>query len=281
MSASPDTYEVYAIRYAQMKERIRRDNFIVPIDPHDGPMPMDYFVWLLKSKTRTILVDTGFSAETARIRQRELLRCPIEALGVLGVAPESVQDVVLTHLHYDHAGNLPKLPQARFHVQDAEMDYATGRCMCHGQLRHAYSVEDVVELVRKVYADRVVFHAGDAVLAPGGLLGRVASVTPTTATVVLLTDSSSRIGVWVGRVRHHGLLVGVGTSRPVLRFIERDVGARPGDVVTTSPASTLLPPNLTIGVIQRVNEQAVPAPEAVVQLSAPVQAVDWVQVQRP
>jgi len=167
MTARPDTYEVYAIRYAQMKERTRRDNFIVPIDPHDGPMPMDYFVWLLKSTTRTILVDTGFSAETARIRQRELLRCPIEALAVLGVAPESVRDVVLTHLHYDHAGNLPKLPRARFHVQDAEMDYATGRCMCHGQLRHAYSVEDVVELVRKVYADRVVFHAGDAVLAPG------------------------------------------------------------------------------------------------------------------
>ena len=122
---------------------------------------------------------------------------------------------------------------------------------------------------------------GDAVLAPGGLLGRVASVTPTTVAVVLLTDPSSRIGVWVGRVRHHGLLVGAGTSRPMLRFIERDVGVRPGDVVTTSPASTLLPPNLTIGVVQRVNEQAVPAPEAVVQLSAPVQAVDWVQVRRP
>jgi rod shape-determining protein MreC len=69
---------------------------------------------------------------------------------------------------------------------------------------------------------------GDAVLAPGGLLGRVASVTPTTATVLLLTDSSSRIGVWVGRAQRHGLLVGAGTSRPVLRFIEQDVGVRCG-----------------------------------------------------
>jgi rod shape-determining protein MreC len=125
--------------------------------------------------------------------------------------------------------------------------------------------------------------AGDAVLAPGGLLGRVASVTPSTATVLLLTDPASRVGVWVGRVRHHGLLVGVGTARPVLRFIQQDVGVRPGDVVTTSPASTLLPPNLTVGVVQSVNERAVPAPEAVVQLAAPVDAVDWVQVrvQRP
>jgi glyoxylase-like metal-dependent hydrolase (beta-lactamase superfamily II) len=160
-----DLYEVYAIRYGTM-QRNRSDNFIAG-DPHDGPMPLDYFVWLLRSPSRTVLVDTGFSAETARVRNRVLDRCPIEALRVLGVEPDSVSDVVLTHLHYDHAGNLPKLPAARFHVQDAEMDYATGRCMCFGVLRHAYAVDDVVELVRKVYADRVVFHAGDATLAPG------------------------------------------------------------------------------------------------------------------
>jgi uncharacterized protein (TIGR00255 family) len=40
----------------------------------------------------------------------------------------------------------------------------------------------------------------------------------------------------------------------------------------------LLPPNLTVGVVQSVNEQVVPAPDAVVQLSAPVDAIDWVQV---
>lgn len=119
---------------------------------------------------------------------------------------------------------------------------------------------------------------GDAVVAPGGLIGRVASVTPTTATVSLLTDSSSRVGVWVGRAQRHGLLMGLGTGRPLLRFIQKDLNVRPGDLVVTSPASTLVPPNLTVGVVQSVNEDAVPAPEALVQLSAPVDAVDWVQV---
>ena len=119
---------------------------------------------------------------------------------------------------------------------------------------------------------------GDPVLAPGGLLGRVASVTPTTARVELLTDGASRFGVWLPRIRRHGLLTGVGTGRPLLRFLEKDPGARPGDVVVTSPASTLVPPNLTVGVIQAVDDRAVPATEAVVQLSAPAQAVDWVQV---
>jgi rod shape-determining protein MreC len=119
---------------------------------------------------------------------------------------------------------------------------------------------------------------GDAVLAPGGLIGRVASVTPTTARVALLTDGSSRLGVWVGRTQQHALLLGLGTPRPRLQFLDKDPGVRPGDVVTTSPASTLLPPNLTVGVVQSLDEQAVPSPEGLVQLSAPVDAVDWVQV---
>lgn len=164
-SQSTETYEIYAIRYAHMPRK-RRDNFIGG-DPHDAPMPMDFFVWLLKSPTRRILIDTGFNAQTAAARQRDLLRCPIEALADLGVRPEEVTDVIITHLHYDHAGNLDKLPRARFHIQDAEVEYATGRCMCHDVLRHAYSVNDVVELVRKVYDDRVVFHDGDGEVAEG------------------------------------------------------------------------------------------------------------------
>lgn len=168
-------YEVYAVRYAGMA-RTRRDNFIGG-DPHDGPMPMDFFVWLLRTPDHTILVDTGFNARTAASRNRELLRCPINALESLGVRPEHIRDVVITHLHYDHAGNLDKLPHARFHIQEAEMEYATGRCMCFGPLRHAYSVEDVVALVRNVYANRVVFHDGDGQVAPGVSLLKIGGHT--------------------------------------------------------------------------------------------------------
>jgi rod shape-determining protein MreC len=123
--------------------------------------------------------------------------------------------------------------------------------------------------------------AGQPVLAPGGLIGLVASVTPATATITLLTDPSSRVGVWLSRTKHHGMLTGVGTARPVVRFLDKDPEARPGDLVVTSPASTLVPPNLSVGVIQSVDASADPAPTAVVQLIAPVQAVDWVQVLRP
>ena len=168
-------YEVYALRYAGMP-RSRRDNFIGG-DPHDGPMPMDFFVWLLRSPERIILVDTGFNAQAAADRNRELIRCPIEALATLGISPDQVDDVILTHLHYDHAGNLDKLPTARFHIQDSEVEYATGRCMCFAPMRHAYSVTDIMLLVRNIYQDRVVFHEGDQSIAPGVSVLRIGGHT--------------------------------------------------------------------------------------------------------
>jgi len=183
---SEEIYEVYALRYAHMSRR-RGDNFLGG-DPHDAPMAMDFFVWLLRSPTRCILVDTGFNAKTAQSRQRELMRCPIESLSDLGVQPEDVTDVIITHLHYDHAGNLDKLPNARFHIQDSEVEYATGRCMCHGVLRHAYSVEDIVELIRKVYDERVVFHDGDSEMAPGVRLLRIGGHTKGLQSVQVATE---------------------------------------------------------------------------------------------
>ena len=129
-------YEIFALRYARLEERTRRDNFIVH-DPHDDAMPMDYFVWLIRNGDRAILVDTGFNARAAAERGRTLARCPIGALAHLGLTGEQIQDVVITHLHYDHAGNLGLLPNARFHIQDEEVNYACGRHMCKGVFGHA------------------------------------------------------------------------------------------------------------------------------------------------
>tara|TARA_R110001583_G_scaffold182192_5_gene339840 strand:+ start:12814 stop:13629 length:816 start_codon:yes stop_codon:yes gene_type:complete len=160
----PD-YEVFAIRYAHVS-RQRHENFMTA-DDHDGPMPMDYFVWVIRNKERVILVDTGFNSEAAAQRGRQFLRCPIQALEVLGLNADDVQDVVITHMHYDHAGNTVLLPNARFHLQEAEMQYATGRYMRYAPLRHPFNVGDVTELVKRLFDDQVVYHNGDAWLAEG------------------------------------------------------------------------------------------------------------------
>jgi glyoxylase-like metal-dependent hydrolase (beta-lactamase superfamily II) len=158
-------YELYAIKYAH-HERRRSDNFIGG-DPHDGPMPMDYFVWLARSPERTFVIDTGFNAEAAARRKREHIRCPTEGLAMLDVDTAKVRDVIITHLHYDHVGNFDLFPAATFHLQDREMQFATGRHMCAGVLRHSFDVENVTGMVRAAYRERVGFHDGDAEIAPG------------------------------------------------------------------------------------------------------------------
>ena len=162
-------YEVYAIKYAH-HARSARENFIGgPIggDAHDGPMPLDYFVWLLRGQGTEIVVDTGFSAAMAAKRGRDHIRCPTDGLKLLGTDASAVKDVVITHLHYDHVGNFELFPAATLHLQDLEMRYATGRYMRDECFRGAYEVEDVVGVVRRLYEGRLRFHDGDSELAPG------------------------------------------------------------------------------------------------------------------
>ncbi|HET6184807.1 MAG TPA: N-acyl homoserine lactonase family protein [Acetobacteraceae bacterium] len=165
MTADLPEYELYAIRYATREAR-RADHFIGG-DPHDAPMPMDYFVWLAKGAGRVVVIDAGFTEPVARKRKRTFLRCPVEALALFGVRPEDVQDVVLTHLHYDHVGNFHLFPHARFHLQEPELHFAVGRYMKYRQLAHSFEVDDVVGLVRLNYAGRVNLLAGRFDLAPG------------------------------------------------------------------------------------------------------------------
>ncbi len=158
-------YEVYAVRYAR-HDRPASENFLGG-DPHDGPMPLDYFVWAVVGAEKTYVVDLGFGTEQAKKRQREYLRSPGQGLRAIGIDPARIEDVILTHTHYDHVGNLDLFPNARFHIQDREMAYCTGRCMTHALLSAPFEVEDVVGMVRRVFAGRVSFHDGDAEIAPG------------------------------------------------------------------------------------------------------------------
>jgi glyoxylase-like metal-dependent hydrolase (beta-lactamase superfamily II) len=160
-------WQVLALRYAH-HERTAQANFLMPVaDAHDA-MPMDYFVWLLRGPDgREILVDTGFDEATAERRGRTILRPVADCLRAVGTDPAAIRDVIVSHLHYDHAGNLGLFPNAIFHIQDREVAFATGRHMCGTCLRAPFEVEDVVKLVRAVYADRVVFHDGEGEIAPG------------------------------------------------------------------------------------------------------------------
>lgn len=167
------TWEAYAIRYGR-HERPASANFLLPpADPHEA-MPLDYFVWLLRGPGgREVVVDTGFDAALAERRGRKLSRSVADSLRAMGTDAAAVRDVVITHLHYDHAGSLDSFPAATFHLQDREMAFATGRHMCTACIRMPFEADHVVAMVRALYADRVTFHDGDGEVAPGVTLHRV------------------------------------------------------------------------------------------------------------
>ena len=119
---------------------------------------------------------------------------------------------------------------------------------------------------------------GSYVVGPGGLLGRINSTSLFTSSVTLLTSPESKVGIWVERIQSHGLLVGLGNDYPKVIFYDKEVEIEVGDFVLSSPASTLLPPNIPIGIIQSVDSEFNAQKTANLLLLGKPQAIDWVQI---
>ncbi len=193
-----EVYEILAVKYAERLNRIRGESFI-NADDHASPHPMDFFVWVVRNAKRTIVVDTGFDATEAAKRARTVLRSPAQALAGIGIDAAKVDDVIITHLHYDHAGTMDDFPKARFHLQVAEMAFATGPCMCEPHLRWPFTADHVCEMVRHVYSGRVTFAEGEAEVAPGVTVHKIGGhsrglqavrVMTATGPVVLASDAA-------------------------------------------------------------------------------------------
>ncbi len=75
--------------------------------------------------------------------------------------------MIVTHMHYDHVGNLAAYPNAMFHLQDREMEMLPAATWRTAASREAFNLRDVLQMVEQVYAGRVCFHDGDAEIAPG------------------------------------------------------------------------------------------------------------------
>jgi len=119
---------------------------------------------------------------------------------------------------------------------------------------------------------------GNIVIGPGGLLGRVNDTSLFTSSVTLITSPESKLGVWVDRIQINGLLVGLGDDYPSLILYSKDADIKVGDFVSSSPASTLLPPNIPIGIVQSIDETLKSKKIAKISLLAKPHAIDWVQI---
>lgn len=172
-----EIYDVYAVRYAHSPARPASENFLRS-DAHDVDMPLDFFVWLIRNAERTILVDTGFTRETARVRGHCYLADIDHLLDDISVDRKGVSDVVVTHMHWDHAGNFDICPKATLHVQESEMHFVTGRDMESPLMRRPVSADDVCAAVRLLHDGRLRCRRGEYRLAPGVLVTHVGGHTP-------------------------------------------------------------------------------------------------------
>ncbi|USR90277.1 rod shape-determining protein MreC [Phormidium yuhuli AB48] len=118
----------------------------------------------------------------------------------------------------------------------------------------------------------------DIVMAPGGIVGRIVSVTDETSRVLLISDPSSSLGVTVGRSREMGVLRGKGSDRAVVEFFEKVPDVEEGDAILSSPYSQRFTSGLPIGTVVAVNLNASPAPQVEIEISAPLSSLEWVMV---
>ena len=187
-TAATNAYEVLAIRYGS-RPAVKSEvylNFHLYGEP-DDVIGMDYFVWVARNAQRTILVDTGFSASAGRRRSRRTAVPPVAALAGLGIDPAAITQVIATHAHYDHIGNLRAFPAAEVIMTRREYEFWTGPLGTRGHFAWTAEPRDLGHL-RRIHAEgRMTLFEGSYAAAPGIELLEVGGHTPGQAVATVAT----------------------------------------------------------------------------------------------
>lgn len=154
-------YEVYAIRYAELPD-FPVAGLVKGADPA-RKMDIAMAVWLVKGNGRNILVDSGFYRDQffKQWTVKDFIK-PSEAVAQAGVQPEEITDVILTHMHWDHADGMDLFPKARIWIQKDEYTYYTGEAWQQKNTHGGIDRDDVLAIVKLNMEGRVSLVNGDA-----------------------------------------------------------------------------------------------------------------------
>ncbi|MFL2002248.1 N-acyl homoserine lactonase family protein [Microbacterium sp. A1-JK] len=233
-AASTERYEVLAVHQGSLDTL--RSHVYLNHDLYgeaDGEMTIDYFFWVLRSAERTVLVDTGMSESGARSRGRRFERTTSDALADLGIRPEDVERVILTHAHYDHAGGLRELPGVRITASVAELAFWRDARSQRSLLRSVVDDDDLAVIdaaeaagiVDAIDEASVIAPGIAAILAPGHTPGELAVLVRTRKGVVVLAGDATHFDEELARdmpFRHQTDLLAMYDSLAVLRELSDD-----------------------------------------------------------
>lgn len=172
-------HEIYGVKFGQNLKGVRGHYFLgTDGDPHDESMRLDYYVWVIRSAGQDIVLDAGFTAETNVTRQRDHWENPSQALARIGVDVASVPYVILSHLHYDHCGDVEAFTSAKFVLQEEEMAFWTGRFAPRAEFAGNIELADIQRFVRLNYEGRVQMVDGLHEVVDGVWVQKVGGHTP-------------------------------------------------------------------------------------------------------
>lgn len=190
--AADDTYQVVIVKYGTRTSP--RSHVFLHHDAYgepDTPIETAYFFWVVRGHGHTIVVDTGFSDRGGAARGRTMLIRPRDALGHLGIDPSAVPVVVITHAHYDHAGNLADLAAAQVVLCRAEWEFWNSPVHRHRLFHMLVEDEDLDQLRAIGDAGRLTLFDDSHRIADGIDVERVGGHTPGQSMVRVRTDEGT------------------------------------------------------------------------------------------
>jgi glyoxylase-like metal-dependent hydrolase (beta-lactamase superfamily II) len=194
---SKPNYEIYAIRYATLKD-FAVNGLVAGADP-SRKMDIAMMVWLIKGGGHNILVDSGFYREKFmnQWHPADYIK-PSDAVAKAGVKPGEITDVILSHIHWDHADGADLFPKAKIWIQKDELGYYSDLAR-NGGRRSAADPEDLAMLQKLDTEGRVALVNGDAQEILPGIIcyiggkhtyaSQFVGVNTTAGTVVLASDN--------------------------------------------------------------------------------------------
>ncbi len=200
LTQAPRNYEVFAVRFAHVPYPV---SSLVAGAERGPQVDIPFMMWPIRDAAggRVLLVDAGFYRDKF-IRQWKPLDYvrPSDALSSgLGIAPEKVTDVIITHSHWDHADGADLFPNATVWIQKDEYEHYVGAA---GEVRNRGGVDadDAVMLAGLKERGRVRLVEGDdQEIAPGirvytggkhTFASQYVAVTTRTGVVILASDNA-------------------------------------------------------------------------------------------